>query len=238
MHPRLATLAAWAAYLSSAANARGSWPRRPRRAADEACPSAPPTAPPALTAARSGGRPASDAKQGSAATSSSRATGTAWSAAAWPRRRWRGGSAMGSRCPLARWWSARRSALGPGRVAAPRRNRARAGGRRWAGCSGELQLDGRPVMADLTFTQELAKVGIQALAVALAGGLSVVVGWRLLRSQERTSARRSSRLGFGNCEQMHSSRRSRRLASTRTCERAASSISKTSPSPMRPIRCA
>lgn len=35
------------------------------------------------------------------------------------------------------------------------------------------------------FQQELIKVGVQALSVAVAGGLSVVVGWVLLRGQER-----------------------------------------------------
>jgi hypothetical protein len=40
-------------------------------------------------------------------------------------------------------------------------------------------------MADLTFAQQLVRDGVQALAVALGGGLSLAVGWRLLRRQER-----------------------------------------------------
>jgi hypothetical protein len=40
-------------------------------------------------------------------------------------------------------------------------------------------------MADLTFAQQLVRDGVQALAVALGGGLSLTVGWRLLRRQER-----------------------------------------------------
>lgn len=40
-------------------------------------------------------------------------------------------------------------------------------------------------MAELSFGQELIKAGVSALSVALAGGLSVLLGWLLLRRQER-----------------------------------------------------
>ncbi len=40
-------------------------------------------------------------------------------------------------------------------------------------------------MAGLTFHQELVKSGVSALAVALAGGVSVALGWSVVRWQER-----------------------------------------------------
>ena len=39
--------------------------------------------------------------------------------------------------------------------------------------------------ADLTFGQEMLRTGVQAVGVALAGGLSILSGWLLLRRQER-----------------------------------------------------
>jgi len=46
------------------------------------------------------------------------------------------------------------------------------------------------------FQQDLVRVGVQALGVAMAGGLSLVVGWLLLRPQERIKRNEELRAGM------------------------------------------
>jgi hypothetical protein len=43
-----------------------------------------------------------------------------------------------------------------------------------------------------TFEQDLVKVGVQAVGVGIAGGLSLLVGWLLLRPQERIKRKEES----------------------------------------------